>query len=237
MKDIRPFTKAVFDKEGKGIVGHRWTLQQVQRAYEIADELLDTISLRRKDKYVKRIGGLVNVPPNLFRAELRNDLMRLPDDEAVEKLGVSVLSHLLERGLDVAATATEMYNSLPAAYRKRCALSTETFFEDKHSQRKIPASSFEAFRTQENPAICQNKKWSQSYADLYTHPLPHGLSRGAAWEGLCMFGIPETSPDIKLFKETRWIQQQLNHEDIFRTPLDRSDLRAVVATRMGATRE
>lgn len=234
---MRPFTEAVFKNEGMAIVGSRWTQEQVQRAYEIADELLDTISLRRKDNHVKCIGGLVNVPAPLFRAELRDDLMRLPDDEAVEKLGVSVLSHLLERGLDVSATAVEMYNTLPDAYIDRCASSKQAFLKDKFFRRKVPVSSFEAFKTQENPAICQDEKFSQSYADLYTHPLPHGLSRGAAWEGLCMFGIPETSPDIKLFKETRWIQQQLNHEDIFRTPLDRSDLQAVVAKRMGAARE
>ena len=235
---MRPFTKAVFEKEGKGIVGSRWTREQVQRSYEIADELLDTISLRRKDNHVKCIGGLVNVPAPLFRAELRDDLMRLPDDEAVKKLGVSVLSHLLERGLDIAATATDMYNASPNNFKIRCASSKLDFFTDKRCHRAVPLRSFEAFKNAENPAINQNSKFSQLCADLYVRPWPFPvLSRGVVLASIGMLGISGASSAAKLFNETNWIQKQLHHEDLFKSPLARSDLQTVVATRMAAARE
>ena len=136
---MRPFTKAVFEKEGKQIVGSRWTLEQVQQAYEIADELLDTISARKKDVSVKKI-GVENVPEPLFRSELRDCLLGLPSDEAVQKLGVAVLGHLLERGLDVAATATELYNTFPNTFRARYASSKQAFLKDKFLRRKVPAA-------------------------------------------------------------------------------------------------
>lgn len=233
---MKPFTKAVFEKEGKAIVGSRWTLEQVQQAYEIADELSDTIAHLRKDKDVKRV-GLVNVPDFLFRTDLRNDLISLPGTEAVQKLGLSVLSHLLERGLDVAATANEMYNTFPNTFKARCASSKQAFSRDKFFRQKIPVSSFEAFRTQENPAICQDVKFSQSYANLYMFPLSNKLSQGVILASIGMLSIPGAASAKGLFNETRWIQQQLNHEDLFKKPLNRSNLKAVVATRMATTLE
>ena len=232
---MRPFTKAVFEKEGKGIVGPRWTQEQVQQAYEIADELLNTIAHLRKDDNVKRI-GLMNTPAHLFRTDLRNDLINLPGTEDVQKLGLSVLSHLLERGLDVAATANEMYNTFPNTFKARCASSKQAFSKDKFFRQKIPVSSFEAFRTQENPAICQDEKFSRSYADLYMFPLTDKLSRGVILASIGMLSISGASSAKGLFNETRWIQQQLNHEDLFRSPLDRSDLQAVVASRMAKSK-
>lgn len=234
MKDIRirPFTKAVFEKEGKGLVGSPWTQEQVQQAYEKADDLLDVLAKARADEYTKRIGlerGIGYLAVRMVAGELREH-----PDKSEQQLIIGVLSHLLERGLDVAATAANAYENMPDLFKIRYATSAPAFMKDKFFQRKFPVSSFEAFRTQENPAICENYKFSEKYAAIYSD-LDH-LSPGI----MLMCGDIGRSGDgaaVKLFRETRWIQAQMNRKDFLAEPTNRTDVKAVVAARMGAARE
>ena len=234
---MRPFTKAVFEREGKSIVGSRWTLEQVQQAYEKADDLLDVLAKCREDKYTKRT-GLENGAGVIAISMLGDKLRKLPN-ESVQRLTLVVLGHLLERGLDVAATAADIYREAPHIFKMVYASSKPAFSKDKFFRHQFPVSSFRPFETQENPAICQNRKQSELYAKMYSDPYPHaGLCPGIdlMLGGVSVFSNGSTEA-VKLFRETRWIQSQLKREDLLKEPVDRSNLKEVVALRMPASRE
>ena len=192
---MKPFTKAVFEKEGKGLVGSRWTKEQVQQAYEKADELLDLIT------YADKNAGLFNI------GLLGASLTKLPN-EAVQQLSLEIVNNLLERGLDIAATAAELYRTAPETFMKFCASSKQAFLKDKFFLRQYPASSFEAFRTQENPALCQDMKLAKRYAVIYSDPYPYDCHGIDLVPGSLI--VPGAAAASKLVHKTRCIQKSLN---------------------------
>ena len=232
---MRPFTKAVFEKEGKELVGSNWTQAQVQQAYEKADDLLDVLAKARDDEYTKRIGleqGIGYLAVRMVAGELREH-----PNKSEQQLIIGVLSHLLERGLDVAATAADTYRHTPDVFKRRYATSIPAFMKDRFFRRQFPASSFEAFRTQENPAICENYKFSEKYATIYLELCPKGYLSPAI---VLMSGDPDRTGDgegVKLFRETRWLQAQMNRKDFLAEPTNRKDVKEVVAARMSVARE
>ena len=90
---MRPFTKAVFEREGKAIVGSRWTLEQVRQAYEKADELLDLISEFKSFNSVQEL-GLHKLHADLEHA-FPNRLQKNLPNEAVQSLSLGIFSNLL----------------------------------------------------------------------------------------------------------------------------------------------
>ena len=173
---MRPFTRAVFEKEGKAIVGSRWTLKQVQQAYEKADDLLDYIVECKKLKHVKHKGF---AQAHLgFVAGLEDRVVEDVTDKRVQSLSLRVLRELLDRGVAAMVRAVHMYRDAPESFKARYAASHPAFFKDKFLQRDVPVDSFAPFNTGENPAMTQNKKLSQMCANLYQDSDSFGYSAG-----------------------------------------------------------
>jgi len=222
---MRPFTKAVFEKEGKQIVGSRWTLEQVQQAYEKADGLLDLIFVIDRSAALFDIGWL------------GASLKELPN-EAVQQLSLDAVNTLLERGLDVAATATKLYRTAPETFVKYCASSKQAFLKDKFFLQRYPVNSFEAFRTQENPAMCQDMALAKRYAAIYVDSYPH-LCHGNDLVSSSII-VPGAVAASKLFNKTRCIQNSLNRNYLLETTQQMSPYMSdynKVLTKMAAARE
>ena len=135
--------------------------------------------------------------------------------------------------MDVAATANYVYKKHPETFKMMYATSKQGFVKDRLRLREFPESSFEAFRTQENPAICRNQ-FSEKYANIYSDPYPMGvLSQGF---DLARMSCPGDFKVHKLYQETQWIQIQINLKKGLRSVYS-SDLKAVAVARMGAARE
>jgi hypothetical protein len=223
---MRPFTKAVFEKEGKQLVGSNWTQAQVQQVYEKADDLLDVLAESRRDRDNQRTG---------LRLAMRIIAMNVSADKADRRqLTLGVLSHLLEKGLYVAAHAANVYRNAPDVFKRDYATSKPAFMKDRFLRRQFPVSSFEAFRTQENPAICQVPHLSMKYAEVYTDSYhSRALDTGIEGYPVCS-GYAEAA---KLVHETKWIQAQMNRKDFLAEPTNRNDVKEVVAARMSVARE
>ena len=164
-KIMRPFTKAIFEQEGKAIVGSRWTIEQVQQAYEKADELLDLFSEFKSFKPVQEL-GLHKLHADLEYA-LHNRLQKNLPDEAVQFLSLSVFSNLLDKGTEIMKHVAWLYENTPNNFKNTIASSKQAFLKDRFFLKKVPVHSFPSFKTGENPAFSQDEKFSKICADLY----------------------------------------------------------------------
>lgn len=162
---MRPFTKAIFEREGKAIVGSRWTFDQVQQAYEKADDLLNYIS-EYKTLGSVREKGINRCHPG-FEDGLSICLAKGVPNKAVQSLSLNVLGHLLEEGRRVLRSAVWVYGNLPDTFKNEYASSKQAFSRDRFFGRNIPESSFSPFRTGDNPVLIQDEKLSQKCANLY----------------------------------------------------------------------
>ena len=207
---MRPFTNAVFEKEGKSIVGSRWTLDQVHTAYMKADDLLDYINNYKSLKYVNRL-GLERIHAG-FENGLKNRMVHGLSDKAVQLLSLHVLGELLGKGLDVVTEAAKVYQNSPDTFKALYASSTKDFFRDKYLFQKVPTNSFDPFKTGNNPALSQNIRFSQRCAHLYQDSNPEQNGDIHSWL--------HTQAGLKLVGETRWLREtieSLNEQQLGQT--------------------
>lgn len=200
---MRPFTKAVFEREGRGIVGHRWTLEQVQQAYEKADDILDyVVACKESSRSLKRVGLETTHTPD-FEIGLEERLAENQLNEAVQVLSLGILRKLLGRGLDIMSDAARVYRSAPETFKEIYASSKPAFLKDRTVRQKLPTSSFIAFRTGENPAMSQENNLSQQYANVYQR-----LNfKNWAKNDLYLTWLHHTDAGRKCYNETRWLQE------------------------------
>ena len=203
---MRPFTKAVFEKEGKAIVGPRWTLEQVRQAYEKADELLDLVSEFKSFKPVQEL-GVHKVPADLKYA-FANRLQKNLPNEAVQSLSLGIFSNLLDKGIEVMWHVAWLYENAPNHFKKTIAASKQAFLKDRIFLQKVPVYSFSPFKTGDNPAFSKDEKFSQICAKLY--PNAHRIayhSPGHTAPANYAFWLGRTKAGEKLNYETMYLQQ------------------------------
>ena len=210
---MRPFTKAVFEREGKSIVGSRWTLEQVQQAYERADLLLDYIAAcKEASKPLKRAGLEMTHSPD-FENGLETRLAKKKLDKGVQALTLGVLKKLLGRGLDVLSEAARVYRNSPETFKELYASSKPAFLKDRSSQQKVPTNSFSAFKTGDNPAISSDEQLSLQYTIVYQYFNPKKWAKN----DLYLTWLWHTDAGRRCRQETRWLQSVA--EDIFQKKL------------------
>jgi len=168
---MRPLTKAVFEQEGKKLIGSHWTLEQVRQAYETADNLLDYIAEYKELGFVKKNG--IEQTQFGFQYGLEDSIAENSTDESVQSLSLGVLRKLLEHGVTAMVEAANIYREAPETFKAVYASSKPAFFKDKFLQQDVPVNSFAPFKTGENPAMTQDKKLSQLCADLYKNSTSH----------------------------------------------------------------
>ena len=203
---MRPFTKAIFEQEGKAVVGSRWTLEQVRQAYEKADELLDCVSEFKSFKPVQEL-GVHKVHADLKYA-FANRLQKNLPNEAVQSLSLGIFSNLLDKGIEVMWHAAWLYENTPDNFKKRYASSKQAFFKDRFFLKKVPVYSFSPFKTGDNPAFSKDEKFSQICAKLY--PNAHRIayhSPGHTAPANYAFWLGRTKAGEKLNYETLYLQQ------------------------------
>lgn len=162
---MRPFTRAVFEREGKAIVGPRWTEEQVRQAYGKADDLMDYILEYKAFKPVQKM-GLDKIHPGFADGIEARVAKNLPD-EAVQYLSLNVLSKLLDRGVSVLRCAASLYKDSPDIFKNVYASSRQAFLKDRFFLQKVPVYSFLPFKTGDNPALIRDEEFSQKCVGLY----------------------------------------------------------------------
>ena len=203
---MRPFTKAIFEHEGKKIIGSRWTLEQVQQAYKKADELLNLVSEFKAFKPVQEL-GLHKVRADLEYA-VPNRLQKDLPDEAVQSLSLGIFSNLLDRGTDVMWYVAWLYENTPDNFKNTIASSKQAFLKDRFFRKKVPVYSFSSFKTGDNPAFSRDEKFSKICADLYSdahHMAYH--SAGHTPPANYAFWLGRSKAGEKLNYETTYLQQ------------------------------
>ena len=200
---MRPFTNAVFEREGKAIVGHRWTLEQVHQAYEKADDLLDYVSEYKVFDSVQKL-GLNKLHPG-FRDGLAFRTTKGLKDEAVQSLGLNIFRELLDRGSEVVRFAAWAYKSTPDIFKARYAASKPAYLKDRFLLRSVPVYSFSPFDTGDNPATTQDEKLSQKCADMYRNSRTGNYSKNEILPGY-VFWLRSSVGD-KFFNETIWLKK------------------------------
>ena len=200
---MRPLTKAIFEREGKSITGHRWTLDQVRQAYEKADDLLDYIvACKESSKSLKRAGLERAYLPD-FEIGLEECLAENQTNEAVQNLSLGILRKLLGRGLDVLSSAARIYRSAPGTFKDVYASSKPAFLKDWSVRQKVPTNSFVAFKTGENPAMAKDDEISRQYARVYRHLNFDNWAKN----DLYLTWLHHTDAGRKCYQETKWLQE------------------------------
>lgn len=198
---MRPLVKNIFEREGRLIVGSRWTSDQVRQAYEKANDLMDYISDYKAFKPVQEL-GIDRIHPDFesgFEARVAKNL----PDEAVQSLSLSILGDLLGKGRNILRSAAWVYKYAPDTFKTCHASSKQAFLKDKFFLQKVPVYSFSPFKTGDNPVLSHDENFSKSCTDLY------GFSRQ-------LYSEDNTPPNYimwlsspagdKFGRETSWLQ-------------------------------
>ncbi|MBR6412558.1 MAG: hypothetical protein IKS41_05305 [Alphaproteobacteria bacterium] len=200
---MRPFTKAVFEREGKLVVGSRWTLEQVQQAYEKADKLLDYVSEYKAFEHVKEL-GLDKVHTG-FKDGLKFHLAKDLPNKALQSLSLLFFRQLLDQGRDVMRFAAWAYKNKSDTFKGYYASSKAAFLKDKFLLRDVPVYSFSPFDTGDNPAIIQDEKLSQICAKMYHDSQSESYPKGQTIPGY-IFWMRSSAGD-RLFNEMVWLRK------------------------------
>lgn len=198
---MRALTKTIFEREGKAIVGPRWTMDQVRQAYEKVDDLVDYISEYKAFKPVQKM-GLDKIHPG-FENGLEIRVAKNLPDEAVQSLSLDILGKLLEKGRHILRSAAWVYRNSPDTFKNVYASSKQAFLKDRFFLQKVPTYSFSPFKTGDNPAIIRDEKLSQICADLYNSVREPLAGDNIPLNYTIWLGAPAGD---KFSRETSWLQ-------------------------------